>query len=88
MDAENAEIYRAKIKLPVEIMEKALNLRNSTRTIFIALYVNGKPATSSEIAKLVGHGRAYVNMRLQQLVDRNYATVEQRGKEKFFEAKP
>lgn len=80
-------MYRAKIDLPVEIMQKALNLRNSTRLIFIALYVHGKPASSSEVAKLVGHGRAYVNMRLQQLVEMDYAVVEQRGKEKFFEVK-
>lgn len=81
------EEYRAKIELPVEIMRKALNLRNSMRNIYIALYITNKPSTSSEIATLVGHERAYVNMRLQQLVDQEYVTVQQKGKIKYFEAK-
>lgn len=82
----DTEIYRAEIKLPVEIMQKALKLRNSTRTIYLALYIHGKPASSKEVARLVSHARAYVNMRLQQLVDLNLATVTLRGKTKYFEA--
>lgn len=72
-------------ELPKEIMEKALNLRNSVRTIYIALYASGKPSSSVEIALKVGHARAYVNMRLQQLADRNLVRVTVKGKTKFFE---
>lgn len=79
--------YRAEINLPVEVMQKALKLKNSMRNIYIALYIAGKPMMSSEVAHLVGHERAYVNMRLQQLVDLgDYARVEQKGKAKYFEA--
>lgn len=74
-------------QLPREILEKAINLRNSTRRIYIALYSNQKPSTSTEIAKLVGHARSNVNMRLQQLVDMGLASVERKGRKKYFEAK-
>jgi len=74
-------------QLPREILEKAVNLRNSVRRIYIALYSNGKPSTSTEIAQLVGQARAHVNMRLQQLVDMGLASVELRGRTKYFEAK-
>lgn len=79
--------YRAEINLPPAVLQKAIRLKNSVRTIFIALYIHGKPATSLEVSKLVVHERAYVNMRLQQLAGMDgYVTVEQRGKTKFFEA--
>ena len=72
-------------ELPREILEKAVNLRNAVRTIFIALYSIGKPVTAQEIAKIVGHARAYVNMRLNQLEDMGLVKSKQRGKEKLFE---
>jgi len=74
-------------QLPREILEKAVTLRNSVREIYIALYTNGKPSTSTEIAQLVGQARAHVNMRLQQLVDMGLASVEPRGRTKYFEVK-
>ena len=74
-------------KLPREILEKAVNLRNSVRKIYVALYSNKKPSTSQEIALLVGQARAHVNMRLQQLVDMNLVTVERKGRTKYFEVK-
>jgi DNA-binding transcriptional regulator GbsR (MarR family) len=74
-------------QLPREILEKAVTLRNSVRKIYIALYTNGKPSTSTEIAQLVGQARAHVNMRLQQLVDMGLASVELRGRAKYFEVK-
>jgi len=74
-------------QLPREILEKAVTLRNSVRKVYIALYTNGKPSTSTEIAQLVGQARAHVNMRLQQLVDMGLASVELRGKAKYFEVK-
>lgn len=78
--------FNVDIKLPVDVMEKALKLRNSIRAIYIALYTIGRPCTSEEVAQSVGHARAYVNMRLQGLVDMGYATVESKGKTKYFEA--
>jgi len=74
-------------QLPREILEKAVSLRNSVRKIYIALYSNEKPSTSTEIAEIVGQARAYVNMRLQQLVDMGLAKVERKGRKKYFEAK-
>ena len=74
-------------KLPREILEKAVELRNSVRKIYITLYTNGKPSTSTEIAQLVGQARAHVNMRLQQLVDMGLVTVETKGRKKYFEVK-
>ena len=74
-------------QLPREILEKAVTLRNSVRKIYLTLYTVGKPSTSSEIAELVNQARAHVNMRLQQLVDMGLASVELRGRTKYFEAK-
>ena len=73
-------------QLPIEILKKAIDLRNSVRNIYIALYTSGKPSSSVEIAKMVGHTRAYVNMRLEQLVDQGYAKVETKGKKKYYVA--
>lgn len=73
-------------KLPREILEKAVTLRNSVRKIYIALYTNGR-SSSTEIAQLVGQARAHVNMRLQQLVDMGLVTVESKGRTKYFEVK-
>jgi len=74
-------------KLPREILEKAVTLRNSIRKIYITLYTNGRPSSSTEIAHFVGQARAHVNMRLQQLVDMGLATVELKGRTKYFEVK-
>ena len=74
-------------KLPREILEKAIDLRNSIRRIYIALYTKGEPSTSTEIAHLVSQARAHVNMRLQQLVDMGLVSVERKGRKKYFEAK-
>jgi len=74
-------------QLPREILEKAVTLRNSIRKIYITLYTNGKPSTSTEVAQLVGQARAHVNMRLQQLVDMGLASVKLRGRTKYFEVK-
>jgi DNA-binding transcriptional regulator GbsR (MarR family) len=74
-------------QLPREILEKAVTLRNSIRKIYLTLYTNGKPSTSTEIAQLVGQARAHVNMRLQQLVDMGLASVKLRGRTKYFEVK-
>lgn len=56
-------------ELPVEVMKKALTLRNALRETYIALFNLGKPSTSTEVADVVKHHRAYVNMRLVQLID-------------------
>ena len=74
-------------QLPREKLEKAVTLRNSVRKIYIALYTNRRPSTSTEIAQLVGQARAHVNMRLQQLVDMGLVSVERKGKAKYFEVK-
>jgi len=58
-------------QLSPELLLKAANLRNSSRKIFVALCNCKEPKSSSDIAELVGESRAYVNMRLLQLVDQD-----------------
>lgn len=73
-------------ELPVEVMKKALGLRNAMRGIFLALYRHGEPATSVEIAGMVKHARAYVNMRLIQLEELGLVReVEGEGRAKHYE---
>jgi predicted transcriptional regulator len=57
-------------ELPREILEKAVQLKNCQRNIFIALYTIGKPTSAQRIADFVGHKRAYVHMRLLQLAEK------------------
>lgn len=75
-------------RLSPELLKKAVLLKNCTRKIFVALCNCNEPKSSTEIAKLVGESRAYVNMRLNQLVELNLATeikVENhKSKEKLF----
>jgi len=58
-------------QLPHQLMIKALNLRNSSRTIYITLCNCKEPKSASDIAELVGESRAYVSMRLNQLEDQD-----------------
>lgn len=74
-----------KTELPRSILEKALNLRNSVRTIYLEVFSAGKPITADDIAKSVGHARAYVNMRLNQLEDMGYVKHTHDGKIKLYE---
>lgn len=71
--------------LPKEILEKAVKLRNAVRQIFIDLYCFGEPKSAEDVAKNVGHARAYVNMRLNQLEDMGLVKSHKEGKTKLFE---
>lgn len=75
-------------ELPKEVLQKAISLRNAVKTVYLALYAAGKPSTADEIAKIVGHARAYVNMRLNQLEDMGMVTSKPHGREKVFEVVP
>ena len=57
--------------LPPNLLKIAVTLRNSSRTIFITLCHCKEPVSASKLAELVGESRAYVNMRLLQLVDQD-----------------
>lgn len=72
-------------QLPPEMLKKAVNLRNCTRTIFIALCNCTESQSSTQIAELVGESRPYVNMRLNSLVDMNLVKFEKgkHGKKQF-----
>ena len=59
-------------QLSPELINKAMNLRNCSRNIFVSLCNCKEPKSSSDIAKLVGESRAYVNMRLNQLLELGY----------------
>jgi len=70
--------------LPYWVLQKAVQLRNHHKRIFIALYSNG-PATAKQVAELVGHERAYVHMRLLELVDRGLVKSSREGRKVKFE---
>jgi DNA-binding MarR family transcriptional regulator len=71
-------------KLPREVLEKAVMLKDPLKTIFIALYCKGL-TTPIEIAEEVGHARAYVHMRLVQLEAMGLASRKYDGKKVKFE---
>ncbi len=72
------------MKLPTEILEKAVQLRDPLRDIYIALYTSGKPSSATEIAELTGKARAYVNMRLNQLTDMGLVKYFKKGGTKLY----
>jgi len=72
-------------KLPREILEKAIQLRDPLKTVFIALYSYGKPCTASEIAETIEKSRAYTCMRLNQLADMKLVKVTRQGRTKLYE---
>lgn len=71
-------------KLPRKILERAVTLRDTHREIYLVLYSRG-PSTATEIAELVGHARAYVHMRLLQLVDMGLVKARRQGRKVIFE---
>jgi DNA-binding transcriptional regulator GbsR (MarR family) len=73
-------------RLPREILEKAVQLRDPLKTVFIALYTAGKPCTAAEVAQLTGKARAYICMRLNQLADMKLVKVTRQGRTKLYEA--
>lgn len=72
-------------EMPRQILEKAVSLRDPLKNVYVALYSYGKPATAKEIAELTDHARAYVNMRLNQLVDMGYVKRSHAGRKIKFE---
>ena len=54
-------------KLPRKVLVNAVKLNDTLKKIYITLYCCGEPITPREIAKKLGHARAYVHMRLCQL---------------------
>jgi len=71
-------------KMPLEILKKAVKLRDPLKEMYIALYSYGS-ASSSEIAKLTGHTRPYVSLRLNQLVDMGLVKRRQEGRKVKYE---
>ena len=72
--------------LPYPMLQKAVQLKNHHRVVFIALFNHGS-ATATQIAELVGHERAYVHMRLIELVDRGLVKSSREGRKVIFEVK-
>ena len=54
-------------KLPRNVLETAIKLNDPLKNIYIILYCFGEPTAPKEIAKKLGHARAYIHMRLCQL---------------------
>lgn len=71
-------------KLPRTVLEKAVMLRDPVRLIFVRLCCRG-PSTTVELAKEMGHARAYVNMRLVQLESMGLVSRKYEGKKAVFE---
>ena len=55
--------------LPRDVLEVAVQLRDSLRPVYVTLFKLHKPSTAQEVADAIGHARAYTCMRLNQLVD-------------------
>ncbi|MHA1632273.1 MAG: helix-turn-helix domain-containing protein [Candidatus Freyarchaeota archaeon] len=72
-------------KLPREVLERAATLRDPHGEIYLALY-SRDPSTAAEIARMVGHARAYVHTRLLQLVDMGLVKARRKGRTVMFEA--
>ncbi|MGD9131616.1 MAG: hypothetical protein PVH73_08620 [Candidatus Bathyarchaeota archaeon] len=71
-------------KLPRRVLETAVKLSDPLKKIYITLYSYGEPATPEEIAKKLGHARAYVHMRLCQLESMDLAKrVDEKRRVKF-----
>jgi len=71
--------------LPREILEAAVELRDPLKDVYLALYKLGKPSSASDVAETLGHARAYVHMRLNQLADMGKVArrMRKRGKVEF-----
>jgi len=68
--------------MPREVLLRVAKLRESVRNVYIALYSLGE-ANSTDVAKVTGQARAYVNMRLLQLVDLGLAKeIQKVGRQK------
>ena len=72
-------------KLPREILEKAVRLRDAHRNIYIILYTLGKPSTAKEVADQVDKARPYVHMRLIELCERGLVKSHRQGRTVKFE---
>jgi len=75
------------LSYPKQVLEKAVNLRDPLRKIYLTLYEIGKPSTAQEVAEKLGEARAYVHMRLLQLADMGLVQAVKEGKKKLFEVK-
>lgn len=71
--------------IPRPLLEKALKLRNAQRHIFILLCSFEEPQAAGTIAKKLDLARAYVNMRLNELVDQRMVTFVKKGRKKLFQ---
>ncbi len=72
--------------LPRHVLEQAVMLRDPLRKIYLALVFLGKPSAPKDVAKEVGHARAYVHMRLIELEERKIVKRHQNGRNVTFEA--
>lgn len=66
-------------------LEKVVNLKETTKKVYMALYSFGEPATALEIAEPFGLARAYVSMRLNQLESMGLVKRSKAGHNVLFE---
>jgi DNA-binding MarR family transcriptional regulator len=71
-------------QIPRAILEKAIQLDNSLKRIFLCLYCCTKPVMAIEVAQKVGLARAYVHMRLIQLERMGYVKRSREGRKVKF----
>lgn len=71
-------------RMPREILEKAAQLPDPLKQVYIALYSLGEPSTASKVAEAAGKARAYVSMRLNQLETMGLVKSSKKGRRKLF----
>lgn len=73
-----------KKELPKKILEQAVRLRDPLKDVYITLYSLGKPSSAAQVANQLGKARAYINMRLNQLVDMGLVCYTKKGGIKLY----
>lgn len=71
--------------IPKPILEKAVKINGAMKRAYLALYRACEPVTPDEIARKLGHERAYIHMRLNQLELMGYVKRTREGRNVKFQ---
>lgn len=70
--------------VPREVLEKAVQLPDPLRLVYLALYSIAEPSTALRVAEAIGKARAYVSMRLNQLETMGFVKSFRKGRLNLF----
>lgn len=70
--------------LPRVVLERAVRLDNALKRIYLLVAECREPVSASDVAEKIGYHRAYVSMRLNQLVTMECLTAKKQGRVKLF----